>query len=467
MNLKVLIAASEVAPYSKTGGLGDVMHILPQELRSQNVDARVVFPKYKSFSKFETVTQIRKFSIGIKWSHWDTQVFQVDEVEKGVYAIGNDHFFDRDNLYGYEDDSVRFYFFTMALFEMLKQIDFKPNLIHFNDWQLGLGSFYLKEAVVDDPFYKDIATVFSIHNIQHQGSFNPEVLDTLDISKYYFNHEMLEHYGKVSFMKAGIVYSDTITTVSKTYAKEIQTPNYSYGLDKVLTHRKDDLYGILNGISYDDISGGIPKDRDYLQERVGLPIKNVPVLALITRLVEQKGIDIIAVALDEILSHNLQLVVLGTGEDRYEKLFMDYSQRYENLASHIYFSTKLSIDIYMHSDMFLMPSLFEPCGLAQMIAMKYGTIPIVRKTGGLQDTIQHFDIETKTGNGFVFEDYDANGLMWAIEQALKIYREPAHWGLVAKNALNSKFTDENMAKEYIDLYENTIKKVKKAAKAKK
>ena len=461
MNLKVLIAASEVAPYSKTGGLGDVMHILPQELRAQNVDVRVVFPKYKNFSKFDTLQTMNKFSIGIKWHHWDAQVFQVDEVEKGIYAIGNDHFFDRDELYGYDDDYVRFYFFTMALFEMLKRIDFKPDIIHFNDWQLGLGSFYLKEAVVDDPFYKDITTVYSIHNIQHQGNFGVDILDTLNISGYYFNHEMLEHYGKVSFMKAGIVYSDSITTVSKTYAQEIQTPRYSYGLDSVLSHRKDDLYGILNGISYEDIDKGIPKDRDYIQERVGLPIKNVPVVALITRLVEQKGIDIIAVALDEILSYDLQLVVLGTGEDRYERLFMEYSQRYENLASHIYFSTKLSMDIYLHSDMFLMPSLFEPCGLAQMIAMKYGTIPIVRKTGGLQDTVQHFDLEKRTGNGFVFEDYDANGLMWAINQAMEIYKEPALWGQVAINALNSKFTDKDMAKEYIELYKKTIKKGRK------
>lgn len=458
MNLKVLLMTSEAGPYAKTGGLGDVMEILPKELRKQNVDARVVFPKYKNLSKFNSLTDLGRVSVGIGFRHHEGQILRVDEEENHNYVIANDHFFGRDNLYGYEDDHKRFYFFVRAALEFLKLINFKPHVIHLNDWQVGLTSFHLEEFLYDDPFYADIATLFSIHNIQHQGNFHRGILPELDISDYYFTPDKLELHGNVSYMKSAIVYSHAISTVSAKYAKEIQTPTYSYGLDGVIAARKRDLYGIINGISYEDVDKGIMKDRDYIQNRVHLPEHNVPVIALISRLVQQKGIDIIAVALDEILSMDLQLVVLGTGELRYEELFREYSRRYpDKLAAHIYFSTDLSIDIYKHSDMFLMPSLFEPCGLSQMIAMKYGTIPIVRKTGGLEDTVQHFNPKTKEGNGFVFEDYDANGLMWALREAMSIYQDGVMWGAVAKNALASKFTVEASATKYIEVY-NKIKK---------
>lgn len=461
MNLKVLLLASELFPYAKTGGLGEAISILSKELRRQNIDARVIFPKYKTLSKYDNLSTVCKFPIGIKWRHHQAHVLQInDNTELFAYTIANDHFFLRDNFYGYEDDFERFNFFTLAALELLKHIDFKPHIIHFNDWQVGLGSFYLKEkySAYDEHFYQNISSVFSIHNIQHQGNFDKGILSPLDIPEYYYTPELIELFGKVSFMKSGIVYSDIITTVSETYAKEIQTPAYSYGLDGVISSRKKDLFGIINGIYYNDTNGSIIKDKKYLQERVALPIKNVPVIALITRLVEQKGIDIIALALEEILSHELQLIVLGTGEYRYENLFLDYGRRYKNLSSHIYFSTELSLDIYKHSDMFLMPSLFEPCGLSQMISMKYGTIPIVRKTGGLEDTVQHFNAKNKTGNGFVFEDYDANGLMWALKEALNLYNNQSLWKIVCENALKSKFTAEDSAKKYIEIYKKIANK---------
>lgn len=458
MGLKVLLVASEVSPYAKTGGLGDVMSILPTELVALGVEVKVIFPKYKSLSRVSKLSNIGKFNVNIKWKEHEAEVFKIDDKE--IYAIGNTHFFMRDFLYGYEDDYARFYFFTISIYEFLKFINFKPDIIHFNDWQTGLGAFYLKENLSDEPFFENIRTVFSIHNLQYQGNFDPSILKTLDISEFYYNQEMLELYGNASFMKAAIVYNDAIATVSETYAKEIQTPQYSYGLDGIISTRKNDLYGVLNGISYDDVQGGIVKDRAYLQQRVGLPIKDTPVVALITRLVEQKGIDIIALALSEILSHDIQLVVLGTGEHKYETFFFEESGKYENLSSHIYFSTDLSNDIYKHSDMFLMPSLFEPCGLAQMISMKYGTVPIVRKTGGLEDTVHHFNVQTGQGNGFIFEDYDANGLMWAMRQALNTYNDKVAWEVVKKNAINSKFSSEESAKKYVEMYKQVIKKSK-------
>ena len=459
--LKILIVSAEVAPYAKTGGLGEVIDILHKELRNQGVDARVVFPKYKGMSRFNTLEQIGNVSVDIAGKKLFGNIFSVDDPSNCIYSIGNDDLFLRDGFYGYMDDHYRFYFFTLAVFAMLKEINFKPDIINFNDWQTGLGSFYLKEAMSDDPFFLDIATTFSIHNIQHQGDFAADAMYHLGIDSYYFNPNMLEFYGRLNFMKAGIVFSDAITTVSKTYAKEIQTSRYSYGLNGVIKNRASDLHGIINGINYDDVSNGpIQKNRTYLQQKIGLPIEDKPIIGLVTRLVEQKGIDIIAQSLDQILSRNIQVAVLGVGEERYEKLFYDYAQKYQNLVSHIYFDTEISLDIYKHSDLFLMPSLFEPCGIAQMISMKYGTVPIVRKTGGLDDTVKHFDKETKQGNGFVFNDYDSGGLIWAIDQALFTYYNNDDWSYVVKNAISSKFSASDTAKQYLDMYQSVIDKNK-------
>lgn len=452
MGMKVLLVASEVAPYAKTGGLGDVLGVLPKALQAQGVDARVIFPKYQN-SSFGQLGQVAEFSVSTGFSHKEAKVYQVLEAP-GVYTVENYHYFGRDGVYGHHDDHERFYFFTRAALMFLKHIDFKPDVIHFNDWQTGMGSFYLKEMLESDPFYEGIKTLFSIHNIQHQGNFDRRILGGIDVSDYYFTPDRIELYGNVSYMKAGIVYSDAVSTVSEKYAKEIQTPSYGFGLDGAIGSRKKDLHGIINGIEYTDIDFmNQPKDRRYLQERVGLPQRDVPVVALISRLAEQKGIDIIAVALEEILSHDVQLVVLGTGEGRYEDLFKSYAQRYDNLSVNLYFDTQLSMDIYKHSDMFLMPSLFEPCGLTQMIAMKYGTVPIVRKTGGLEDTVTHFNPKTGKGNGFSFEDYDANGLMWGFNAALAAFHQPEAWKQVVANAFASRFTVEDSAHKYLELYE--------------
>ena len=453
MSKKVLLVASEVSPYAKTGGLGDVLGILPKEMREQGLDVKVIFPKYE-YAVVGDTELVTKFSIGLGFTSKEARVHEIVD-DRGFYMVENAHYFMRNNIYGYGDDHERFYFFTRAALEFIKRLDWKPDVIHFNDWQTGMGSFYLKEMLHDDAFYEDISTVFSIHNIQHQGNFDRKALVDLDISDYYFTPDKIEMYDRLNFMKAGLVYSDAIVTVSQKYAKEIQTPSYGFGLDGVIGSRKNNLYGIINGIDYDDIDFmQIPKDKRYLQERVGLEQRDVPVFALITRLAEQKGIDIIAGVLDELLSKDIQLIVLGTGEERYERLFKSYAEKYNNLSVNLFFDTQLSMDIYKHSDMFLMPSLFEPCGLAQMISMKYGTVPVVRKTGGLEDTVTHFDRETGSGNGFSFEDYDATGLMWAINQALEVYYDKYHWERVVINATNTRLTVRSSAKKYLDLYNN-------------
>lgn len=459
---KVLLVSAEVAPYAKTGGLGEVIDILHKELRRQGADARVVLPKYKNLQRFTSQEKLGEVSVNIAGRQHEAHILALDNPAHHIYAIGNDDMFFRDSFYGYADDHYRFYFFTLAVLQMIKALDFKPDIINFNDWQTGLGSFYLQEALSDDPFFKDIATVFSIHNIQHQGSFGADALAQLGIDNYYFNMDMLEFHGRMNMMKAGIVFSHGINTVSKTYAREIQTPRYAYGLDGVIKSRNQDLYGILNGISYDDVVGNpVVKDKAYLQERVGLPIEDKPVIGLVTRLAEQKGIDIIDQALDKILQRDVQLVVLGTGEARYERMFNDYATRYANLASHMYFNTEISLDIYKNSDLFLMPSLFEPCGLAQMISMKYGTVPIVHKTGGLEDTVIHYNGDTQQGNGFVFNDYDDGGLIWALDQALMTYRDPVHWQKVKQNALDSQFSVEQAATDYLQMYRRIISKQQK------
>jgi len=452
--LKVLVVSAEVAPYAKTGGLGDIMGILPKELRNQDVDARIVFPKYRgiAINGEETPSYINSFSIAQGQNSQSASIFLLDQAQQ-VYAIGNDHFFDREYFYGYGDDFLRFAFFTKASIEFLEIIDFKPDIIHFNDWQVGLGGFFLKEIYERQAFYKGIKSLYTMHNIQYQGNFGRDVLNIIGIPDYYYNSNALEFYNNVSYMKAGIVYSDAVSTVSENYAKEIQTPSYSYGLEGVIFSRKEDLYGVVNGIEYNDVGGSICKDKKYLQTRLGLPVKDVPIISVVSRLAEQKGIDLILFALEEILSKDVQIIILGTGEEKYEQAFRAYAHRYpDKLSANILFNGQLSTDIYKNSDIFLMPSLFEPCGLSQMIAMKYGTVPVVRQTGGLADTVKHYNSETKEGNGLVFKDYDARGLMWALNQALDLYEDKKEWDIVSNNAFRSRFSLELTTRKYIDLY---------------
>lgn len=470
--LKVLVVSAEGAPFAKTGGLGDVIGSLPKVLAQKGADVRVVLPKYRSIKNehFIGVDYLGSFETHLSWRKQPAGVL-LKNGEVKTYFIENDYYFGRDNLYGYSDDNERFSFFCRAVLEMLPFIDFFPDVIHCNDWQTGPICILLKEVYGKFTAYKNIKTLYTIHNLQYQGTFPRETMEMLEIPDYCYNN--MEFYGQISFMKSGLIYADAVSTVSKTYAEEIKTFQYGYGLDGVMRLRQDRLFGILNGIDYEknnpktdkriavnyDINSIEKKkfNKTELQKQLGLEIRDVPVVGIISRLAEQKGLDLVAWVAEEMLNRDVQFVLLGTGEKRLEDFFRTLENNHKGkVCSIIKFDDTLAQRIYASSDIFLMPSLFEPCGLGQMFALRYGTIPVVRKTGGLSDTVMHYNSETKEGNGFVFEHYTADGLMWALDEALKVYHSD-EWLNVVKNAMSCNFSWESSADKYIELYEKIIK----------
>lgn len=472
-DLKVLIISSEVAPYAKSGGLGDVAGSLPKALKELGVDVRVVMPKYKSIKveHFQDIEFLGDFYINLEWRTQKVGILLKKEPFP-LYFIENGQYFYRDGLYGYNDDGERFAFFCKAAIEMLSKIDFYPDIIHCNDWQTGPISLFLKESYQNLVFYSNIKTLFTIHNLQYQGRFAADAMSLLNVPLHCFTE--MEFYGDISYMKAGLTYSDMISTVSKKYAEEIQTYQYGYGLDGMLRKRRDKLCGIVNGIDY-TINDPETDKRIYknfnvktlklkkenktaLQEQLGLEKRDVPIISVISRLVDQKGMDLIAQSLDKFMLEDIQFVVLGTGDYHYEQMLKSFAARFPGkISANILFDDTLAQRIYAASDMFLMPSLFEPCGLGQMFSLRYGTVPIVRKTGGLADTIFHYDSKSKKGNGFVFENYDANGMMWAVQEALKVYRQgEKEWNYVVENAMNSNYSWKKSALEYVNLYQQML-----------
>ncbi len=468
--LKVLLVASECNPYAKSGGLGDVIGSLPKELQGEDVDVRIVIPKYSTINN-ELITDIENIAnstVDLGFTPYGYSVFLKDNGIK-IYMIENHQFFWRDGFYGYDDDYLRFAFFTKAALAMLPEIDFKPDVINFNDWQSALGPVYLRDVFSGFLFYQDIKSVFTIHNIQYQGVFGREVLDKIGLNQGYFTEQKLEFFDAVNFMKGGIMYADKVSTVSKTYANEIQTSSYGYNLDGILRERSYKVLGILNGIDLDENDPRTDKfiyknfdvnsleikkeNKRMLQEELGLEVRDdVPLISVISRLVNQKGIDLIENILYDLLGKDVQVVVLGTGDKNYEDMLRHYEYHNKGkMSANIYFSNELSHKIYASSDIFLMPSLFEPCGLSQIFAMRYGTVPVVRNTGGLCDTVEHYNYETKTGNGFKFNDYDREGLLWAINEAIYAYHSEDFVNII-RNAMNSDFSWKKSAKEYKDLY---------------
>ena len=470
--LKVLFVASEAVPFAKTGGLADVIGSLPQELKKQGIDARMAMPYYKGVDNCHVQKQG-------KWIE-SQGVFEFagDVI---TYFIENDHYFHRDALYGYDDDNERYAFFCRKVLNMIPHIDFIPDIIHCNDWQTGPICLLLKDHYKQDPLYTDIKTVFTIHNIQYQGLFGRRSLDVLGISHSYFNPDSIEFYECVSYMKAGIVYADIITTVSPTYAKEIQTSTYGYGLDGILRKRAHVVYGIINGIdeekynpatdpslyvnySLNDLKGK-KENKQKFQEEFGLAQEDKMIVAIITRLAVQKGLDLFhhtvegVWMMDKLMEQDIQFVLLGTGEPEYEDMFRHLADKYPGrVSTNITFNEALSHKIYAASDVFLMPSLFEPCGLGQLIAMKYGSVPVVRKTGGLRDTVIHYDEGTKMGTGFEFEEYSGYWLYHKINEAYKLYTEkPKEFEQVRVNGMGSQFGWAKSAGEYIQLYQELMK----------
>ncbi|HHX27528.1 MAG: glycogen synthase GlgA [Bacillota bacterium] len=472
--LKILIVASEVAPFAKTGGLADVAGSLPKALAVQGNDVRVVLPRYRPIGDYRTVTDFpvqvgrRKDTCIVRQSRIEAK-YPGGMKEVPVYFVDNYHYFDRERFYGYEDDAERFAFFNLSVIPLCDALGFRPDIIHLNDWQSGFVPLLLRIRARHDTVWNEVATVFTVHNLQYQGRFPRETLALLGLGDEYFTPGGVEYYGDVSFMKAGLLFSDVIGTVSQTYAKEIQTPEFGEGLDGVLRKRGSDLYGIVNGINYHEYDpssdprvyrtydsrdlDGKRENKHALQRELGLNISDEPLVGMVSRLADQKGLDILLKAIPEVLGRRLQFVLLGSGDGRYEEAFRSVAASYpERVSVTTGFNGILAQRIYAGSDMFLMPSRFEPCGLGQLIAMRYGSIPIARRTGGIADTVSDYDASTGTGTGFLFNRYSAEGLLAALDRALEKYADRQVWNHIVKQAMESDFSWNKSAAMYTEVY---------------
>ncbi len=485
--MKVFYLSSEIYPFAKTGGLADVAGTLPVSLKKLGVDIILAMPYYNKFvEKHDPEDAGITLDVEFNGEVFKTPVLKKEYRGVTTYFIRNDRYFDRDYLYGtpegdYPDNPLRFGFFSVAALRLLEKLNFKPGIIHLNDWQTALIPVYLKNTDLF-PFLKDTKTILTIHNLAYQGTFPPDVLKSLMLPESLFNMEALEFYGKINFLKGGIVFSDVITTVSPTYAREIQTSEFGYGLEGVLYKRREHLFGILNGIDYDvwnpetdeyiyynysygDFHYKKVLNKTHLQEDMGLPASSeIPLIGIVSRLAAQKGFDLLSDAMSELSRLDLQMVILGTGDKIYQDLLMDFGTKFpDKFAVKIDFDPVLARRIYAGSDMFLMPSRYEPCGLGQMIAMRYGTIPIVRKTGGLADTVEDFTYEKlkrdpgkRKGYGFSFGTYTHAHLIDAIKRALKVFKDQETWQQLIKIAMTRDFSWKSSAKEYVELYERVI-----------
>ncbi|RBW71375.1 glycogen synthase GlgA [Bacillus taeanensis] len=478
--MNVLFAASEAVPFLKTGGLADVIGALPKELKKQGVKAQVILPKYENIPEQFKEKMIHKTSITVPVG-WREQFCGIEYLEhEGItfYFIDNEYYFKRgDGVYGFYDDGERYAYFCRAVLEALPHLNEKPDIIHCHDWQTGMISVLMKAHYRNHPDYQGIKTMFTVHNLRYQGVFPKEILhDLLDLSELYFHADGLEFHGNVSFMKAGLVYSDIITTVSPTYAEEIKMPYYGENLDGLLRKRSHELHGIVNGVDYDlyspetdaNLFSNYTKysyeeklvNKCALQERIGLPVDETkPMVALITRLTDQKGIDLILYVLHEILELDLQFVVLGTGEKEYEDRLKEAAWHHaDKCSAQIYFDEGLARKLYAASDLFLMPSQFEPCGISQLLALRYGSLPIVRETGGLKDTVQPYNKYTNEGVGFSFANYNAHDMLYTIEQAVALYHEDkAAWSDLVWRAMNKDFSWKSSSEKYKKLYDSLLK----------
>lgn len=475
--MKILMVASEAHPFIKTGGLGDVMGALPQALKDLDIDIRVVMPNYRDINPEikKKLKFIKNFEVPVSWRKQYCGILQYEYNGVTYYLLDNEYYFKRDGLYGYYDDGEKFAFFDRAALNFLKEINWKPDLIHCNDWQTGMIPVLHKVEYSQDNFYKNMKTVFSIHNLFFQGIFTPEILPELFGYDYQlFVNGSLELNGGVSFLKGAINYSDKVTTVSKTYAEEIKTPEYGETLDGLLRYRGNALLGIVNGIDYEDYDPETDKlifenftvdtienkkvNKTELQKQLGLPVdENIPMIGMVSRLTHQKGCDLIMNMMEGLIQEDVQVVILGTGDRMYEEGFKYFQGRYpEKVSANIKFSNDLAHKIYAASDMFLMPSLFEPCGLGQLIALRYGSIPIVRETGGLKDTITPFNEFTGEGNGFGFQNYSYDELKKVTDYALEVYKNEKNWQSLVIQAMNSDNSWEKSAVEYKKLYEELI-----------
>ncbi|MCM3690459.1 glycogen synthase GlgA [Neobacillus niacini] len=475
--MKVLFAVSECVPFVKTGGLADVAGALPKELKKLGTEVHVMLPNYSLISdEFKQTFQFKtSIEVQVGSTNQYCGIFTTELEGITYHFIDNEYYFHRSSLYGQDDDGERFSFFSKAVLECIPHLDFIPDVIHSHDWHTAMVNFLLKFQYRHQPMYANIKTVFTIHNLQFQGIFPFEkISELLRLDPQYFNMELLEFYGNVNFMKGGIVSSDSVTTVSPTYKEEIQFPYFGERLDGLLRKHSDKLIGIVNGIDdsvynpkvdrdiavpYDlDTIEGKLENKRALQQHFGLPEKeNTPIIAMVTRLTSQKGLDLVMHVFHEIIQDDVQFILLGSGDYYFENFFNQMTQEYpDKVKVYIGFNEALAHQIYAGADLFLMPSQFEPCGLGQLIALQYGTIPIVRETGGLNDTVQSYDESTHIGNGFSFKNLNAHDLLYTVRRALNFYHQNENWSRLIENAMAQDYSWLQSAKKYNEIYEKLL-----------
>lgn len=475
--MKVLFATSEAAPFVKTGGLGDVAGSLPKVLCDKNVDTRVILPLYRCIPQQyrDGMEYVGHIYIDVAWRKQYCGIMKLIYGGVTYYFIDNEFYFNGDKPYDYIHlDAEKFVFFSKAVLSVLPTIGFRPDVIHCNDWQTGAVPVLL-DTFYDNEFYRGIKTVMTVHNLKFQGRWGiDEVKDIMGISDYYYTGDKLEFYKDANLLKGGLVYASKISTVSETYAREITTAEYGEGLDGIMRARENDLVGIVNGISYDDWNSRTDKfipfnynmrnvfkekvnNKTALQAELGLEVNpDKMLIGIVSRLTDQKGFDLVACAMDRLIESGAQLVILGTGDEQYENLFRHYAwQAPKQVAACIYFSNEMSHKIYAASDAFLMPSRFEPCGLSQLISLRYGTLPIVRETGGLKDTVVPYNEYTGEGNGFSFTNYNAEDMLSVIYYAMDIYyNRQKEWRKLINAAMKSDYSWDVSADKYIRMYES-------------
>lgn len=474
----ILFVASEGVPFIKTGGLADVVGSLPKCIDKLYFDVRVILPKYTCMRQEmkDKLSYVTHFYMDFHWKNEYVGVMYAEVDGVKYYFIDNEMFF--NGFKPYSDNALfeieKYAFFSKAALSILPVIDFRPDVIHCHDWQTGLIPVYLKERFQGSEFYRGIKSVMTIHNLKFQGKWGiREVQDITGLPDYYFTPDKLESYKDANLLKGGIVFADAITTVSSTYAEEIKTEFYGENLDGLLRARCNDLRGIVNGIDYEDFNPETNKYIDYnynavnfrkekiknkraLQAELGLEQDDKKfMIGIVSRLTDQKGFDLIAYIMDELCQDNVQIVVLGTGEERYENMFRHFDWKYNNkVSANIYYSEPLSHKIYAASDAFLMPSLFEPCGLSQLMSLRYGTVPIVRETGGLKDTVEPYNEYESKGTGFSFVNYNAHEMLATIRYAEHIYYDKKReWNKIVDRAMAADFSWEVSAKKYQEMYD--------------
>ncbi len=472
--MKILYVAAEATPYLKTGGLADVAGSLPQALTQQGHEVRLVLPMHRAIiDKYKEKTKkLTSFYVDVGWKHEYCGVHLLTKDGVPTYFLDNEYYFNRPSPYGQYDDGERYIFFAKAATRLARVLDWPVDIIHANDWHAALVPVFVNDYRTGDAFYDSVRTVLTIHNLKYQGQYAPEVFYWTNLNGFYASDYDLKFYDTINFLKGGIVHANQVNVVSPTYAEEIHYPFFAEGLESVINTYAYKISGILNGLDMDhwdpasDPLIQTPYDarelsgkkacKQALQEAIGLPIRpNTPLIGMVSRLTAMKGFDLVRYILDEFLQEDVQLVVLGTGEETYEEMFRYFEQKYpDRCAAHLYYSDREAHQIYAGADLFLMPSISEPCGLSQMIAMRYGAVPVVREAGGLMDSVEAYNAYEGSGDGFRFAHVNAHELLFKLKDALQVYHKlPEDFNRLRIHGMKKDFSWAQSSKEYCKLYE--------------